>query len=272
MVEAEKDKKIYATAIKSLESAGKILMTFLLNDKINKSFPKDENDIETEADRLSGRTIKKIILNNFPDHGILLEESDFDRPSDSEYLWVIDSIAGTINFDAKIPHFGINIALTKNDIPIYGFVYFPYTSDLFYAKIGKGAYHINKKLKINRKMKVSKINDAKDSVLLLDSGKSLEKRLWTGRIFSKLLPFFRQVDKFSNAQEAGLLGTTKVVGYVCNSAHYWDFIAHKLIIEESGGKTSDIYGNSLNKESKSVIYSNGLLHKYIVDLVKDTNN
>lgn len=269
MVEAEKDKKIYATAIKSFESAGKILMTFLLNDKINKSFPKDENDIETEADRLSGQTIKKIILNNFPDHGILLEESDFDRPSDSEYLWVIDSIAGTINFDAKIPHFGINIALTKNDIPIYGFVYFPYTSDLFYAKIGKGAYHINKKLKINRKMKVSKINDAKDGVLLLDSGKSLEKRLWTGRIFCKVLPFFRQVDKFSNAQEAGLLGTTKVVGYVCNSAHYWDFIAHKLIIEESGGKTSDIYGNSLNKESKSVIYSNGLLHEYIVNLIKD---
>jgi len=266
------DRRIFEVAIKSLESSGELLIKYLLSDPMEKMqvWAKNENDIDTEADRASGNNIKKVILDNFPDHDIMLEESDYNKLSGSDYLWVVDSIAGTIHFEARIPHFGINLALVKNGEPVFGFNYYPYTDDLYYAKKGAGAFHINRRLKIKKRMSVSKIADAKDGVLLLCSGKSLEKRLWTGRIFGKTVPFFRQVDKFSNAQEAGLLGSTKAVGYVSNSAQYWDFIAHKLIVEESGGRTSDIFGNELSKKSDSVIYSNGLLHEFIVDLVKDT--
>ncbi|MFA6097291.1 MAG: inositol monophosphatase [Candidatus Paceibacterota bacterium] len=266
------DNKIFKVAVRSLESSGKLLMKILLSDSTvaMKVETKNENDIETEADRLSARNIKKVISDSFPDHGIMFEESDYDKLSGSDHLWVVDSIAGTINFEARIPHFGINLALVKKGEPVFGFNYYPYADDLYYAKKGAGAFHINRRLKIKKRMSVSRIAEAKDGVLLLCSGKSLEKRLWTGRIFNKTVPFFRQVDKFSNAQEAGLLGSTKAVGYVSNSAQYWDFIAHKLIVEESGGRTSDIFGNELSRESNSVIYSNGLLHDFIVNLVKDT--
>lgn len=272
MTPNSEDKKVFKVALKSLQSSGELLMKYFLGDSMDtmEVRAKNENDIETEADTASGRNIKDIILGNFPSHDIMLEESDCDKLSGSDHLWVVDSIAGTIHFEAKMPHFGINLALVKNGDPVYGFNYFPYTGDLYYAKKNEGAFHRNIRLKIEKRMNVSKTEEAKDGILLLCSGKSLDKRLWTGRIFNKTVLFFRQVDKFSNSQEAGLLGTTNAVGYVSNSAQYWDFIAHKLIVEESGGRTSDIFGNKLSRESNSVIYSNGLLHEYIVNLVKDT--
>lgn len=260
------------SAVEAAQTASRVLVESLLSTSSTHSYVKAENDIETEADILSGKAIKETILARFPDHDLMFEESDLDSVKGSRYLWVIDSIGGTINFEAKLPHFGLNIALVEDGEPILGLNSIPYTDDVYVATKGQGAYHYNERLGINERMTVSNITDPSQTILFIDSGKSLEKRLWTARIFSAVIPHFRQIEKHSDSWEAGLLGTSKLAGYVCNSVHYWDFIAHKLIVEESGGKATDIFGQPLTKESSSVIYSNSHIHDFIVDLVKDTKN
>jgi len=46
-------------------------------------------DLVTNTDKQAEQTIKEDILTNFPDHGILAEESGVTS-SDSAYQWVID--------------------------------------------------------------------------------------------------------------------------------------------------------------------------------------
>ena len=45
----------------------------------------------------------------------------------------------------------------------------------------------------------------------------------------------------------------------------WDVAAVKTIIEEAGGKVTDIHGNELSRESTSCVATNGLLHEEILE-------
>ena len=67
-------------------------------DSDHKVFSKSTiSDLVTAIDKQAERAIKEDILTNFPDHGILAEESG-KISSDSAYNWVIDPLDGTTNF------------------------------------------------------------------------------------------------------------------------------------------------------------------------------
>lgn len=257
------------TAIRAAHIAGDILIEHVTSDNVLVVSNKGENDIETEADIQSGEEIKKIILDSFPNHSVSFEEKSLDISNESEYSWVVDSITGTIHFDGKLPYFGLDIALLKDSIPILGLHYRPYSGDAFVAYKGSGAFHINNRFGLEKKMEVSKIRESKDGIILVDSGKSMSEREQTSKIIQRLIPHFRQLDKFSDGSQAGLLGTSKVVGYVCNTNNYWDLVAQKVIVEESGGKATTFKGEDLSVESKTVVYSNGILHSYILSLIHE---
>ena len=256
------------TAISAAYTSGnEILDAFINNTFVTQK--KGENDIETDIDNKSGEVIRNLILDKYPTHQVHLEENELNVENDNEFLWVIDSIAGTIHFDGGLPYFGTDIALLQNNVPILGLHYRPYFDDLYIAYLNEGAFHINKRLKIEKKLKVNTINNSTEGIVLVDSGKTVSDRTQTARIVDKLIPHFRQLDKFSDGHQAGLLGSSSVVGYICNKNDYWDFLAQKVIVEEAGGKTSDFFGNDLNIDSNMVIYSNGILHNFIIELLKD---
>jgi fructose-1,6-bisphosphatase/inositol monophosphatase family enzyme len=45
---------------------------------------------------------------------------------------------------------------------------------------------------------------------------------------------------------------------------FWDVAAQAIIIEEAGGKVTDMFGKPLTKDSRTFVASNGLLHDQIV--------
>jgi myo-inositol-1(or 4)-monophosphatase len=66
------------------------------------------------ASQSSENKIIEVIKSEYPDHGILCEESE-EQVTDSEYKWIIDPIDGTHNYIHGIHAFGTSIALEHND-------------------------------------------------------------------------------------------------------------------------------------------------------------
>ena len=87
-------------------------------------------DPVTAADRAAEAAMRALIKRTFPEHGILGEEFDAERP-DAEYVWVLDPIDGTKSFICGMPAWGTLIALTRRGEPIYGMMHQPFTREYF---------------------------------------------------------------------------------------------------------------------------------------------
>lgn len=90
---------------------------------------KSDKTVVTEADRNAERVMRKLINERFPDHGIMGEEYGVEG-EDSEYMWVLDPIDGTVSFVHGCPLFGTLIALLRNGQPILGAIHQPVIGQL----------------------------------------------------------------------------------------------------------------------------------------------
>jgi histidinol phosphatase-like enzyme (inositol monophosphatase family) len=93
-------------------------------------------DPVTEADRAAETVIRRMIRATFPDHGIIGEEFEDDRP-DAEHVWVVDPIDGTRAFICGLPVWGTLIGLMKQGEPVMGVMNQPYTGEMFIGGVGR---------------------------------------------------------------------------------------------------------------------------------------
>lgn len=87
-------------------------------------------DPVTAADRAAETTMRTLIRQTFPGHGIIGEEFGNER-TDAEYVWVLDPIDGTKSFITGMPAWGTLIALTRGGVPVYGMMHQPFTRERF---------------------------------------------------------------------------------------------------------------------------------------------
>ena len=96
-------------------------------------------DLVTEADHASESFLIKEIQAHYPDSHIIAEESG-ETKGDTEGIWYIDPLDGTVNYAHHVPAFCVSIAYARNGSVILGAVYDPLRDELFSAERGKGAY------------------------------------------------------------------------------------------------------------------------------------
>ncbi|PZU97392.1 MAG: inositol monophosphatase [Pseudanabaena sp.] len=85
---------------------------------------KDDGSLVTNSDRWADAYIKNALAQEFPEFGILTEESSRVLP-DCDWTWVIDPLDGTTNFARGIPIWGISIGLLYCGTPVFGYVSMP---------------------------------------------------------------------------------------------------------------------------------------------------
>ena len=102
------NKHILDVATEAANSAANIVMDALPSPKATEN--KGRTDLVTDIDLRSEQKIKSIIRVQFPDHGIIAEESGMELV-ESDYCWFIDPLDGTTNFVHGYPSFGISIGL-----------------------------------------------------------------------------------------------------------------------------------------------------------------
>ena len=87
-------------------------------------------DPVTAADRAAELTMRSLIRQKFPSHGIVGEEFGAER-AEAEFVWVLDPIDGTKSFISGMPAWGTLIALTRGGQPVFGMVHQPFIGERF---------------------------------------------------------------------------------------------------------------------------------------------
>ncbi len=235
--------------------AGEIMRThFLAGVKTN--WKEDKTPI-TITDTTINEMVLKAVDTKYPDHSFIGEEGS--NIKESEYAWVCDPVDGTTPFTHGYPLFTFSLALTKNGESILGVVYDPTNDRLLTATKGGGAFLNGKTIS------VSKDREFNDTTFVgADCDYKLEP------IRKILIEKGCYVPVLYAGVYAGLLvACGEFAASIYEYQAPWDGAAIKIIVEEAGGKVTDLAGNEQRYDGQinGFIASNGLLHDELVKII-----
>jgi myo-inositol-1(or 4)-monophosphatase len=219
-------------------------------------------DIVTEVDRACERVIVETVSSHFPEHGFLLEESPFEATS-SPYLWVVDPLDGTMNFSHGVPHFCCSIALEHCGLPQVGVVVDPVRNEEFTAVRGQGARLNGKPIRTSGESRLLYCLLATGFPNDLDnaSDTNLAK-------FTRMLRYAQGIRRTGVAAlDLCYVAAGRFDGYWITKLEHWDAAAGILIVEEAGGRVTDLYGNPADSSTRHLVVSNGKIHKRMMEIL-----
>ncbi|MBL8219112.1 MAG: inositol monophosphatase [Bryobacterales bacterium] len=221
---------------------------------------KGDFDLVTEADRASERLVVERLRSWFPSHGIVAEEGG-GHDGASEYRWYVDPLDGTTNFAHGYPVFNITLALEHAGQMICGVIYDPVRNEMFTAERGGGAY-LN-----NRRISVSKTSTLADT--LVATGFPSRKRHLNYNVH-----FYHQLAMGTHGVRRGGAAAIDLAYVACGrldafwefTLNPWDMAAGLLLVEEAGGRTSDMRGDAVHLHAPHVVADNGHVHDELIGL------
>lgn len=255
----ENKSKELEVAIEAGREAGKILEKYF-ETEILKDF-KEDKSIVTKADKESEEVIKKIILDAFPLHSILGEETGMTGNA-SDYVWYVDPVDGTRNFANGIPLFAASIALVYKGEVVVGVVYNPATRSMFYAEKGKGAYLNENKIAVSK-------DDSDHGIFTVSPSKNDEKNLKRGLLYFFPKNVVRSMrDLGSTALELAYVARGGLEVNVQLGLNTYDFAAGVLLIQEAGGVITKLDGRPWAFPENQFVASNGVFHDIFIQEIQ----
>jgi myo-inositol-1(or 4)-monophosphatase len=245
------------TAAEIAREAGALLATYF-ERRVTYEL-KGEFDLVTEADRLSEKLVVEKLRSYFPSHGIVAEEGSGHTGS-SEYRWYVDPLDGTTNFAHSFPMFNVTLGLERSGEMIAGVIYDPLRQEMFSVERGAGAYLNNRRIHVS--------NTARLAASLGSTGFPSRKRSHNVNIH-----FYYQLAMASHgvrrtgsaALDLAYVASGRLDFFWEFGLKPWDQAAGTLLVEEAGGKISDMSGQLHSiTESDHVLADNGALHEEVV--------
>lgn len=231
------------TALEAANAAQDIILHYYQGD-FAVELKADQSPV-TIADVEAEKAIKKIILERFPTHGFLGEETGKTNPN-AEYTWLIDPIDGTKSFVRRYPMFSTQIALMKGSELILGVSNAPAFGEMAYAEKGHGAF-LN-----NQPIKVSGYTELKQSALSLGNIASLAaSSSWID--LGKIITQVQRIRGYGDFLHYHLLASGKVDMIVESDVNVLDVAALSVIVNEAGGVCTDLFGNPFGLASTTVL-------------------
>ncbi len=260
-------------------NAGKEILEYYAREIIAEEKLGVDNFYEpvTAADRAANRIILDGLRRSFPDDAVLSEEEkdDLELRLSKPRVWIVDPMDGTAGFVKKDGDFGVQIGLAERGEPVLGVVYLPFHDMLYFAVKGDGAFSVSGN-KPGKKLKVSDKTDfAEMKLAITRNHSSRNMSVVTGE-----LGLHSQVKRGSVGLKVGLIAEQICDIYIHLSPRtkFWDTCAPQVILEEAGGKLTDIFGFPIEYDGSDVQNLNGVLatngasHKRAVERLKPLLN
>ena len=209
----------------------------------------------TEADRTVEETLRSVLSRARPRDAVVGEE--YGKSGNSNRVWVIDPIDGTKNYVRGVPVWATLIALLEGDRPVVGLISAPALHRRWWASKGSGAWSGRSLSKASRCQvsKVSELSDASFSYSSLtgweeqgrlESFLGLTRSVWRTRAYG---------DFWSHVMVAE--GTVDIAAEP--ELSLWDAAPLPIILEEAGGRATDLRGAGF-VDGGPLVCSNGVLH------------
>ena len=249
-----------ATAIDAATRAGRMQL-----DALGSAFAvrkKGVIDLVTEIDLAIERMCRALVAERYPDHDVLGEEfgaPDAGRPP-ARHCWIVDPIDGTTNFAHGMPIFCASVALEIDGRVDVAAVYDPTRDELFTAERGRGAWLNGGKLAVSA-------NDRLVDALLVtgfpytvrDAGEEMLG------LFGAFITKARAVRRLGSAAlDVCYVAAGRMDGFWERGLGPWDIAAAALIVEEAGGRVSDLDGGPFVLRTGRLLASNGRVHDEMV--------
>ena len=229
------------------------------------------DDVEpvTQADTIANDLIVSRLKREFPDDGILAEESiDTKRRLEKSRVWMVDPLDGTNGFIDGNGDFAVQIGLTEAGQCVLGVVYQPLPGVLYRAVLGYGTWIERPNFEPQR----AAVSEARDlSTMRLAASRS-HRSPRMNKVVTQF-GFKEEVQRGSVGIKIGLIIERQcdVYMHLSSRTKQWDTCAPEVILTEAGGRLTDLFGYPLSynvpdvQNRNGLVASNGVSHNQIIE-------
>lgn len=236
---------------------------------------KSDNSIVTQIDHQCAAYLDGEIGAHFPGDAILNEETWHLNPEAAPWhqahrCWILDPLDSTSSYIRNGQHYGVILALAVDGLPVVGMTYKPELGEIYYASQGEGAFRAF----------VASESDLVEVLPVKVSGETRPNLITShGRLSPGLHDLLRQLDNPPHHRMSGSLKINEVargaytafVSPAQNPMCLWDLAAPQLILEEAGGRLTDLRGDRLDFRApdpvlnRGIFASNGATHQALLE-------
>ncbi|HSM68639.1 MAG TPA: inositol monophosphatase family protein [Xanthomonadales bacterium] len=206
----------------------------------------------TIADREAEQAIRSVLRDAFPDHGIWGEEyGASDRESD--YLWLIDPVDGTKSFVRGYGMFSTQLALLHKGRIVLGVSNAPLMGELAWATLDGGAWLEG------QRMRVSAIAELEQATVSTGNLATLARsERWPA--LGEILAGANRSRGYGDFYHYHRLAQGQLDAVIESDVNVLDIAALSLIVTEAGGVFTDLEGQPVGMETRSVLAATPGLH------------
>jgi 3'(2'), 5'-bisphosphate nucleotidase len=236
-------------------------------DVQQKSYADDYEPV-TEADRAANKIIVDRLSAEFPDDGILAEESiDTERRLRKRRVWMVDPLDGTTGFIQGNGDFAVQIGLVENAECVVAVVYQPLTGVMYRAERRGGSWIERPDFPVQR----ATVSDHTQLGEMRLAASRSHRSPRMNRVVTSL-GFREEVQRGSVGIKVGLIVEQQCDLYIHLSPRtkQWDTCAPQLVLTEAGGQLTDLFGKPLSynvpdlQNRNGLVATNGASHEQVI--------
>lgn len=236
----------------------------------------DHYEPVTAADRAASRIIVEGLAKAFPDDGVLSEEEKdvVDVRLNRERVWIVDPIDGTAGFVRKDGDFAVQIGMAERGKAVVGVVLLPFHGVTYYATAGGGAY----KDSADSVERLSTSTESDYSKMFM----AVSRNHPSSKIRSVLqsLGVAGEMNRGSVGLKIGLIAerTCDLYIHLSPRTKIWDTCAPQVILEEAGGRLTDLFGDEFRYDIEDlqnhggICATNGAAHEQTITRLRPLLN
>lgn len=222
---------------------------------------KGEHDLVTEADRASERFIIERLRAHYPTHSIVAEESGGHAGESAEYCWYVDPLDGTTNFAHGFPMYNVTLALEKSGEVISGVIFDPEHNEMFACERGGGA-RLN-----GQPIHVSRAQHMEDSLVATGFPSRRRHQNVNVHFYYQLAMITHGVRRAGAAAlDLAYVASGRLDAFWEFGLNPWDMAAGTLLVNEAGGRCSDMHGGPMSLRGPHLLADNGAIHEEILQI------
>jgi len=232
---------------------------------------KAARELVSQVDRDSEALIVGAIMEAYPTHAILGEEGGVQAAplEGARYRWIVDPLDGTTNYLHGHPFFAVSIGVERvaqGEPPTMtaGVVFAPVFGELFLAARGIGAF-LNSPVLPLQVAETSSLDDA-----LVSTGFAYDSARWPNEArFRRVSEVARGVRRCGAAAlDLAYVAAGRYDGFWEVGLQPHDVAAGALLVEQAGGRVTDLTGGADWLDGRSIVAAPPRLHEELRALVE----